>query len=79
MQITLYSSSKRSLSTNGETRRWWSYDVGVHGEQWCWQVGVYREPIMIKYDYLDVLKKFKGMYRQTRPLDRHFASNTTRS
>ncbi|GFS47962.1 transposable element Tcb1 transposase [Trichonephila clavipes] len=37
MQITFYSSSKRALSTNGEVRRWWSYGVGVHGEQWCWQ------------------------------------------
>ncbi|GFY05998.1 transposable element Tcb1 transposase [Trichonephila clavipes] len=63
MQITLYSSSKRALSTNGEARRRWCYGVEVHGEQWCWQVGVYR----IKYDYLDVLKKFKGKCHQTRP------------
>ncbi|GFW69859.1 hypothetical protein TNCV_1403121 [Trichonephila clavipes] len=37
MQLTLYSSSKRALSTNGEARRRWSYGVGVHGEQWCRQ------------------------------------------
>ncbi|GFT65200.1 transposable element Tcb1 transposase [Trichonephila clavipes] len=40
MQITLYSSSKRALSTNGEARRRWSYGVRVHGEQWCWQYNV---------------------------------------
>ncbi|GFT83656.1 transposable element Tcb1 transposase [Trichonephila clavipes] len=33
---------KRALSTNSEARRRWSYGVGVHGEQWCWHVGVYR-------------------------------------
>ncbi|GFX04645.1 hypothetical protein TNCV_2773761 [Trichonephila clavipes] len=51
---------KRTLqkehSTNGEARWRWSYDVGVHDKQWCWQVGVYRESITIKYDYLDVPK-----------------------
>ncbi|GFT13657.1 transposable element Tcb1 transposase [Trichonephila clavipes] len=69
MQITLYSSSKRAFNTNGEARRRWSYGVGVLGEQWYCQVGVYRERelIMIKYDYLDVLKKCKGKCHQTCP------------
>ncbi|GFU27556.1 DUF4817 domain-containing protein [Trichonephila clavipes] len=35
MQITLYSSSKSALCTNGEARWRWSYGVGVHGDQWC--------------------------------------------
>ncbi|GFT70115.1 uvrABC system protein A [Trichonephila clavipes] len=37
MQITLYGSSKRALSTNDEARRRWSYGVGMHSGQRCWQ------------------------------------------
>ncbi|GFX21755.1 hypothetical protein TNCV_546921 [Trichonephila clavipes] len=37
-----HSASKRAFSTNGDARRQWSYGVGVHGEQWCWQVEEYR-------------------------------------
>ncbi|GFU19888.1 transposable element Tcb1 transposase [Trichonephila clavipes] len=40
MQITLHSSSKRALSTNGEAWWRWSYGMGVYGEQWCWQESV---------------------------------------
>ncbi|GFU60078.1 hypothetical protein TNCV_3312981 [Trichonephila clavipes] len=46
--ITLYRSSKRAPSTNGEARQRRRYSVGMHGEQWCWQVGVYN----INYDQI---------------------------